>query len=541
MRVLGDTLTAAQLAMGDAKVRLALTKTGSTSYTYYIDAGDDRIMALTHTEQEWSQTATVVVQDSSATISALDLRGYQGVISYGYGANYSACAPLWVVAQKTDSTGGSIRTTLELKGIFDFLDDDKASVAWSASDQYVSPVQKIIEYVLAPDPGYPMFSHCTNYTLTVDSRDTGAGAVDTYAPKDYFFIAAGESRLSVIKRLVGWVGIKLRVEADGAVHLFVPEGTTAQYAYNDVVTGHNFFSKAVRKRIVIPNYVTVSSHPDHADSYTGYKADTTNDGDIELRSPPHYIRAVSNAQCTAIATAILKHHQLEAERGSGFVPMNCGQEVFDYVSITDSWVGDDRSGNVGYIVRQYSPGEFTMRFGFGSLALSGVGAIPFIDAADDYAVSINALIEAYDGLRLDLHSLLFAYRDIVNYLMARREVVPKWHIEKQAIMPVWIPGAPTVSTEAVSSIAATTATGNGTIEDMGVPDPTQHGVCYNTTGSPTIASDKTTEGVPTGDGAFTSSMTSLVAETLYYLRAYATNTTGTGYGIQVTFTTLEAA
>jgi len=143
-------------------------------------------------------------------------------------------------------------------------------------------------------------------------------------------------------------------------------------------------------------------------------------------------------------------------------------------------------------------------------------------------------------LRLDLHSLLFAYRDIVNYLMARREVVPKWHIEKQAIMPVWIPGAPTVSTEAVSSIAATTATGNGTIEDMGVPDPTQHGVCYNTTGSPTIASDKTTEGVPSGSGAFTSAMSSLTANMLYYVRAYATNTTGTGYGIQVTFSTLAA-
>ena len=97
---------------------------------------------------------------------------------------------------------------------------------------------------------------------------------------------------------------------------------------------------------------------------------------------------------------------------------------------------------------------------------------------------------------------------------------------------------PTVTTQAVTVIAATTATGNGNITDLGVPDPTAHGVCYNTTGSPTTADSTTDEGAAAATGAFTSSMTGLTESTKYYVKAYATNAAGTGYGDEVNFTSL---
>ena len=50
--------------------------------------------------------------------------------------------------------------------------------------------------------------------------------------------------------------------------------------------------------------------------------------------------------------------------------------------------------------------------------------------------------------------------------------------------------APTVTTQAVSSIASTTATGNGNITSLGVPSPTAYGVCWNTTGTPTTSDSK---------------------------------------------------
>ena len=98
--------------------------------------------------------------------------------------------------------------------------------------------------------------------------------------------------------------------------------------------------------------------------------------------------------------------------------------------------------------------------------------------------------------------------------------------------------APTVTTQTVSSIAVTTATGNGNITSLGVPNPTVTGICWNTATSPTTSNFKTTNG-PTGTtGAYTGSMTSLSANTTYYVRAYATNTAGTSYGTEVTFKTL---
>ncbi|GAB4333024.1 MAG: hypothetical protein Kow0089_01240 [Desulfobulbaceae bacterium] len=100
---------------------------------------------------------------------------------------------------------------------------------------------------------------------------------------------------------------------------------------------------------------------------------------------------------------------------------------------------------------------------------------------------------------------------------------------------------PTVTTQAVTAIGETTATGNGTITDLGSPNPSQHGVCWNTTGSPTTSDSCTQEGAVSATGAFTSAMSGLAPSTTYYVRAYATNTAGTAYGNQVSFTTASPA
>ncbi|MFZ4550025.1 MAG: hypothetical protein ACOYN4_21425, partial [Bacteroidales bacterium] len=102
--------------------------------------------------------------------------------------------------------------------------------------------------------------------------------------------------------------------------------------------------------------------------------------------------------------------------------------------------------------------------------------------------------------------------------------------------------SPTVTTQAVSSIAATTATGNGNITSLGVPNPTAYGVCWNTTGTPTISDSKVDKGAASATGTFTASMTDLIPNTTYYVRAYATNTASTSYSAgDVSFTTSALA
>ena len=96
-----------------------------------------------------------------------------------------------------------------------------------------------------------------------------------------------------------------------------------------------------------------------------------------------------------------------------------------------------------------------------------------------------------------------------------------------------------VTTNTISSITQTTATGGGNSTNDGGATITSKGVCWsNTTSSPTIANSKTVDG--SGIGSFTSSLSGLTANTTYYVRAYATNSAGTSYGSVISFSTLSA-
>ncbi len=92
------------------------------------------------------------------------------------------------------------------------------------------------------------------------------------------------------------------------------------------------------------------------------------------------------------------------------------------------------------------------------------------------------------------------------------------------------------NTVAVSNITATTATSGGNITNDNGDAVTVSGVCWNTSTAPTTANSKSTDG--DNAGTFTSNLTGLSSNTLYYVRSYATNAGGSGYGTEVTFTTL---
>jgi len=98
----------------------------------------------------------------------------------------------------------------------------------------------------------------------------------------------------------------------------------------------------------------------------------------------------------------------------------------------------------------------------------------------------------------------------------------------------------TVTAQAVSDIDETTATGNGNITNTGGINCTKRGVCWNTTGSPTIADSKSEELGSFGTGAFTSAMTGLIRGERYYVKAYAYNPIGYSYSAEVNFYTYPA-
>ncbi len=75
----------------------------------------------------------------------------------------------------------------------------------------------------------------------------------------------------------------------------------------------------------------------------------------------------------------------------------------------------------------------------------------------------------------------------------------------------------------------------GIVTNEGGSSVIARGVCWNTSSNPTISNNHTNDG--SGTGSFTSSITGLVANTTYYVRAYATNSEGPTYGEEVSFAT----
>ncbi|WP_298552226.1 fibronectin type III domain-containing protein [uncultured Algibacter sp.] len=99
---------------------------------------------------------------------------------------------------------------------------------------------------------------------------------------------------------------------------------------------------------------------------------------------------------------------------------------------------------------------------------------------------------------------------------------------------------PEVTSVAVTDIAQNSAIINGKVEFPSNLLITQRGVCWGIEALPTITGDFTSDG--TGSGEFSSTLTSLTENTIYYVRAYAINSEGEiAYGEDISFKTKALA
>ena len=123
-----------------------------------------------------------------------------------------------------------------------------------------------------------------------------------------------------------------------------------------------------------------------------------------------------------------------------------------------------------------------------------------------------------------------------KYYARAYAIYPTGTIYGEEVTFTTLPIKPTVTTTAISAITGKTATGGGNVTISGGATVTARGVCFGTSHNPTISGSKTSDA--NGLGVFVSSLTGLLGNTTYYVRAYATNSVGTSYGPEVSFTTL---
>ena len=115
--------------------------------------------------------------------------------------------------------------------------------------------------------------------------------------------------------------------------------------------------------------------------------------------------------------------------------------------------------------------------------------------------------------------------------MAVRLVKDNNIIETAATTPVL------ASTTTATSITSSSAILGGNVTDEGLTQATSRGLVYGTSaGSSTF-----TVTIGSGAGTFTTTLTGLTQGTRYYVRSFATNVQGTGYGAETSFTTQTTA
>ena len=297
------------------------------------------------------------------------------------GDEYDRTAPLKARVQEFHSGRGVLRYILRAIGIPDQMKEEGAIAEYTQLSTNTNTVKTLISAVCAASTGLSSaFNGYPVITVVYDSEDS---LLDVFSPAEYFSISMRENRWDKLQELLAYTKCKARIGNDGKLHILVPvvSGTTYAYEYKWNVAGdHSFFSKTVRLRFVEPNKIIVSSDPTHSPVYTGSATSATSYAlDPKIYQAP-YRRLVSNAQATSIAEAMVEQKELNAEKGIASVPMNVGQELWDYVKVTDSRQGDTRIGNIQYLQREtvippmaetltWGPGlTFRMTLSFGAVS-----------------------------------------------------------------------------------------------------------------------------------------------------------------------------
>lgn len=411
-------------------------------YRFVID-GDTfsqaRILEIEHIEEQFHQQARILLDDSDAVVSAKDYEGLEGVLSYGAttalpGDEFSAVAPLTVIAQQKHSSQGPLTTEFIAVGLYDLIAEDHASDQFTMEASDTRTVKTLIKAVI--EATLPQFSHTVAYTATFDTEDS---LMDSFKPANGFSFSLNATRREVVRELLALTKSHTRVEADGAFHFFVPtaqgrdwvastayslqdyvqdptspannfafrcttagttggseptwptsagatvaDGTVVWTAVNfeeeyrvNVTAQHELLNKADRRRLVQPNRFEVLSHPDSDDAFSG-TAEFTDSSDILNMERRVFVYATltSNAEATDLAEALLDSAILDAQSGAALAPLNVAQETGDLIKLTDSRDGGAVSiGNISAIQRIVGHGRWQIQFAFGGIRQVGFAGL----------------------------------------------------------------------------------------------------------------------------------------------------------------------
>ena len=137
---------------------------------------------------------------------------------------------------------------------------------------------------------------------------------------------------------------------------------------------------------------------------------------------------------------------------------------------------------------------------------------------------------------MKIKTLLFSVLLLAAFNGCKKSTSPVTEKEKPVTVETTVP---TVMTGTFTNITTTSASTGGKVSGNGGAAVTERGICYSVTPNPTIANTKVEPTSVSGSGDFTVQLAGLSASTKYYVRAFATNKAGTGYGNEIELNTAD--
>jgi len=440
MRTLAATLTAAQKSANyDPLVKAVFSKLGQSDVTYT----QPRIIDVNAIEGPWSQRVTLILNNYDDEFDSFDPLGWTCVLSRGCDTShpltdYSPMAPLYVLSSREVelSWSGLKLYQIELGGIFDMMAREPAQWEreFAATDTYT--IKDLVQALIDVDTDvFLCYSQCTAFTVVWDSEDD---VIDTFVPNVHFRVEQGDTRLSKLQELLAYTRCVARPEDDGYVHIMVPTSkfelitqtggaaygwdvnidsspsTSYDYQYSLSADEHDYFIKTLRNNLVIPSAYFVRSRQEHAPSaqytFDGYdfygSCHFGNQSDTGFWAYPLWkyvdLNINSNTEGQTIAASMMMRNCINSETGTTRVPMNVGQEVWDYILV------DDVVGTIQQISWTYKAwtgradrGAFTMSIAFGG-GTSRSLSLPELEQPDPFYSAIEYiwayLVEISDEL-----------------------------------------------------------------------------------------------------------------------------------------------
>lgn len=258
--------------------------------------------------------------DLSSGSVALIQPGAELTVSPGYvtgaGQEVSTGPRYWIDGWEYTSSGGEATFTLFASDAWSLVEDWRArsQYVWSAATQSIS---QILRFVLG--------------RAGIELLNVGGSSLaNNHRPA--FTIHPGEGGLRVVERLLAVVPDVILVSGEFA-YLFEPlAADSAVYAYG---TDHEILRARYASAGLRANRLQVFGE--------GVVAEQFDWGEIDDRFDR--LRQVHDLNMTSVslaqdrATAMLRQEELSLEQGELLAPVNCGQELYDVVSVTDPQTG----------------------------------------------------------------------------------------------------------------------------------------------------------------------------------------------------------